>query len=141
MVILGESGSGKSVLVQRLTLDLLGMRTSSDPVPILFSISNWNLLEPFDRWLAVRLETEYQPLTRTVQSTSGTQRSLAAEIIAPGRVLPILDGFDEIPEQFRDRVLETMNRAFGRRYEFALTSRTAAYEDAVSIRAHCQMRL
>jgi hypothetical protein len=42
LVVLGEPGAGKTILMVRLVLDLLARRESGDPVPILVSAASWN---------------------------------------------------------------------------------------------------
>ncbi len=42
LVVLGEPGAGKTMLMVRLVLDLLAQRTGGDRVPILVSIASWN---------------------------------------------------------------------------------------------------
>ena len=42
LVVLGEPGSGKTMLVIRLVLDLLADRKEGDPVPVLASLASWD---------------------------------------------------------------------------------------------------
>ena len=46
LVVLGEPGAGKTMLMVRLVLDLLARRASGGPVPILASVASWNPAEP-----------------------------------------------------------------------------------------------
>jgi hypothetical protein len=43
LVVLGEPGAGKTMLMVRLVLDLLARRTAGSPVPFLASIASWTL--------------------------------------------------------------------------------------------------
>ena len=45
LVVLGEPGSGKTMLMVRLVLDLLARRVSGGPVPVLVSLASWNPVE------------------------------------------------------------------------------------------------
>ena len=42
LVVLGEPGAGKTMLMVRLVLDLLARRASGAPVPFLASLASWN---------------------------------------------------------------------------------------------------
>jgi hypothetical protein len=42
LVILGQAGSGKTILALRFVVDLLGARATTDPVPVIFSLGSWN---------------------------------------------------------------------------------------------------
>ncbi len=42
LVVLGEPGAGKTMLMVRLVLDLLARRASGGPVPFLASVASWN---------------------------------------------------------------------------------------------------
>src|SRR5882724_5218164 len=92
LVVLGETGSGKSVLVRRLARGLLAERQPGQPVPVVVNVASWNPSVPLREWLAQQIERD-RP--RTAQRDAGRQ-SLAAELVDTVRVLPVLDGFDEI---------------------------------------------
>ena len=42
LVVLGEPGAGKTMLMVRLVLDMLARRASGGPVPVLASLASWN---------------------------------------------------------------------------------------------------
>jgi hypothetical protein len=66
LAVLGGPGSGKSVLALRFTLDALARRQPGEPVPVIFSPSNWQAdREPLYVWLAGRLIT-FLPRTAPV---------------------------------------------------------------------------
>jgi len=140
LVVIGEPGAGKSMLVLRLTVDLLTTmqqqiepgRHPADPIPVMLSIGVWDPEKPLLEWVAERLAADNPPLRRTVTGAGGGRRSLAAELVATGRILPILDGLDEIaPEQHPAALagIEAMAAQLG---QFVLTCRSEAYEAAVS---------
>jgi hypothetical protein len=125
LVILGGSGSGKTVLAVRLVLDLLEVRATTDRVPVIFSLSSWNpVTESLRDWLADRLIRDYPGLVAAGPGGS----SLAAELVAAERMLPVLDGFDEIAEGLRRAALEALN---GTTLPLVLTSRPDQYAAAV----------
>ncbi|MER5629020.1 helix-turn-helix domain-containing protein [Streptomyces nitrosporeus] len=127
LVVLGQAGSGKSVLAVRLVLDLLqdGARTGADPVPVIFGIGSWDpTVHTLRGWLTGRLLRDYPYLARG-SSTAGT---LAAALVEDGHVLPVLDGFDEMAEGLRRRALDELDRTS---LPLVLTSRPDEYEKAV----------
>ena len=95
LVILGEPGSGKTVLALELLVTLLELRRDAAtdekpaPVPVRLGLSAWNTDQPLPDWLAYELMTRY-----------GMSNPLARRLVSTGRVLPILDGLDEMdPEK------------------------------------------
>lgn len=141
LVVLGEPGAGKSMLVLRLALDLLTLTQKQiaqdqEPdwmAPVLLPIGGWNPQQPLPEWIAERLAADYPALRRPVTGLGGRQRSLAAELVARGRILPILDGLDEITGAQHPAALAAVQTMAGRIPQFVLTCRTQAYEDAVDI--------
>lgn len=132
LVILGDPGAGKSMLVLQLTLDLLSRRQSSDPVPVLLPAATWQPARPLDDWIADRLSADNPALARPVTAANGSTRSLGREMVARGRVLPILDGLDEMAADHRGAALAVLAHALGSDRQLVVTSRATAYEDAVS---------
>ena len=139
LVVLGEPGAGKSVLVLRLTVDLLTAAREKirqgqdllDPVPVMVSIGGWDPQQPFPEWIAERLAADNPSLRRMVTGPDGTQRALATELVATGRVLPVLDGLDEITDAQHPAALAGIEAMAGQVRQFVLTCRTRPYENAV----------
>lgn len=130
LVVVGEPGAGKSMLVLHLTLQLLARRDPTDPVPVLLPIAGWLPAQPLDDWIAARLAAGNRALARTVEAPDGSRRSLAREMVANGLILPVLDGLDEMDVTHQCLALERIAAASVGR-QFVLTSRTLAYEAAV----------
>jgi hypothetical protein len=129
LVILGQAGSGKTVLLMQLALDLLSARAPADPVPVIFSLGSWNPAAASLRgWLISQLLRDYPGLDRT--GPGGAR--LAAELLDADQILPLLDGFDEIAAEVREPALEALN-ATGMR--LVVTSRTDEYAAAVAATA------
>ncbi|MEV8531627.1 NACHT domain-containing protein [Streptomyces sp. NPDC051211] len=130
LAILGPAGSGKTTLALLLTLALLRTRRPGDPVPVILSLSSEVLDHPHLRsWLSARLTAEY-PALGDGRRMHGV--GVAAELLASRRLLPVLDGLDEIPAPHQARVFTMINDHLAEGGPLVLTCRTAAYEQAVT---------
>lgn len=75
------------------TLDFLQTRTGTDPVPMIFSLGSRNpTITALREWLAANWVRDHPGLAATGPGGS----TLAAELVSAERILPVLDGFDEI---------------------------------------------
>jgi hypothetical protein len=132
LVILGHPGSGKTVLALLLTLGLLKDRSNQnhDPIPALFSISSWDpSTQHLNIWLERRLAEEYPALAD--QERYGPHA--VEQLVFSRRVIPILDGLDELPEGLRPRAIAELGEAVSDGWPLVVTCRTAEYEEAVSV--------
>ncbi|MER6159438.1 NACHT domain-containing protein [Streptomyces sp. NPDC001868] len=128
LVVLGAPGSGKSVLATCFTLDLLNEREPGTAVPVVFPLTTWDPeTSGLRAWLAGRLAAEYRPLAAAAEG--GT---LAAALLDARLVLPVLDGFDELPPAVRGNALRALNAELDDDLPVLLTSRTSAWRDAVT---------
>lgn len=128
LVVLGAAGGGKSVLLIRLVSDLIDDGRPDDPVPVLLSLTTWDVRrQGFIDWLTARLIAEYPALAAPENDVDST----AAALIADRRILPALDGLDELPVLVRRAALLALNAAAPRLPGFVLTSRVDQYVDAV----------
>jgi hypothetical protein len=60
LVVLGEPGAGKTMLMVRLVLDLLARRATGGPVPVQASLASWNPeRQDLHGWLAAQLTTDH----------------------------------------------------------------------------------
>ncbi|MFF7021963.1 NACHT domain-containing protein [Streptomyces klenkii] len=135
LVILGEPGAGKSVLLIRLLLDLIDRRADGAPVPVLFSLASWNPSQPLMAWLAGQLRRVYPDLRHFVPGQAASADGpgdLAQALLDAGRILPLLDGFDELPPALHPVALDALNRALPAKQPLVLTSRAAAYRSALA---------
>ncbi|MEU4446921.1 NACHT domain-containing protein [Actinosynnema sp. NPDC050801] len=129
LVVLGEPGAGKTMLLARFVIDLLdpAARVPGDPVPILVSIASWNPDERSLRaWLGERLAVDHPALRRE----RNIGRSLVESLFDNGLIIMILDGLDEIPESLRGRALARLNQELDHGQPLILSSRTDAYRAA-----------
>lgn len=126
LVILGRAGSGKTVVAVRLLLSLLRFRATGDPVPVIFSLGSWNpATMPIRVWLTEQLIRDYPGLAAHGSAKPG----LASALVNTGRILPVLDGFDEIASGLHRAALEALNAT---EMPLVMTSRRDEYEAAVN---------
>lgn len=119
LVVLGQGGSGKTVLTYRFVVDWLAPSSRVEVVPVIFGLGSWNPVStPLREWLIDRLTSDY----------GLTEPGVAAALVHAGRVLPVLDGFDEMSGGLRGPALERLNATA---MPLVLTSRFGEYDDAV----------
>ncbi|MET9951169.1 NACHT domain-containing protein [Streptomyces sp. NPDC006339] len=128
LVVLGGAGAGKSVLAAHFVLDHLRYRRDHDPgvpVAVLLPLSSWNPATPFEEWVAARVVQTCPPLADLGDPDT------AVELYRTGRLLLVLDGLDELPEDARPKVIDALNERQGATTgPVLLTSRPAEYRDA-----------
>jgi hypothetical protein len=121
LVVLGPPGSGKSGLLILLTIGLLEERRPG-PVPVLLSLSSWDAgRHRFDAWVARHLHEDHPHLGSDV----------AADLVRRGRVLPVLDGLDELPPGLRTKAVEAL-RQLGPARPLVVACRRREYEELVA---------
>jgi hypothetical protein len=126
LVILGEPGMGKTTLAVLLLHELLKDPPPGEPVPVLLSMAGWDpRTEPVHRWLARRLDENY-PALRAADFGADAPRAL----VSKRRILPVLDGLDELPTRVQPQVLSAINAA-ATTETVIITCRTAEYQDVV----------
>ena len=132
LVVLGEPGAGKSVLLMRLPQELLAHRAEGDPVPVLFSLASWNPDQPLKAWLADQLRRSYTGMPDPAPETAtDIARDRAEALLESRRILPMLDGFDELPPDLHHRALDAINRALAAGQPLVLAARAASYRAAL----------
>jgi len=132
LLVLGEPGAGKTMLLIRLVLDLLARRHPGEPVPILIPLAGWNPVEQdLWTWLQARLTVDHPGLAEPAPPQTGAT-SRARALLEQRLLLPILDGLDELPEGAWSRAVTRLNDALLPRQGLVLASRTAAYRQAVT---------
>lgn len=125
LVILGRAGAGKTVFAHRLILSLIGDGDRDGPVPVLFSLSGWNATSTALRtWMVHQLVRDF-PFLDAAADRGGKN---GAETLVDGDgILPVLDGFDEIPGQHHPDAIREISRFDG---PLVVTSRPDEYTGA-----------
>jgi hypothetical protein len=125
LVVLGEAGAGKTVLALYFVLELLRTRAPGDPVPVIFGLGSWNpATTMLDAWLCGQLVRDYTDLA----APDAHGATLAHALVDGDRILPVLDGFDEIATDLRGEALQALNESG---MALLLTSRPVEYAEAV----------
>ncbi|MBO0747401.1 MAG: helix-turn-helix domain-containing protein, partial [Acidimicrobiaceae bacterium] len=125
LVVLGRAGSGKTILTMRFVLGLLDDSSSTDPVPVIFSVGSWHpAATPLRDWLIEQLLRDHPGLAAPGPGGS----TLAAALVETGRILPVLDGFDEIAGGLHRAALAALNATT---LPLLVTSRVDEYRAAV----------
>lgn len=131
LVVLGGAGAGKSVLVLRVAHALLRERArgSRDPVPAVVSLASWDPDHGLLGWVAERLTDEYPEAFASI--AGAPPADVAFHLLLTRRVLPVLDGFDELPEHRRAEAFRQITGTMRGRRPFVLTSREPEYREHV----------
>ncbi|MFE3827451.1 NACHT domain-containing protein [Streptomyces sp. NPDC059092] len=129
LVAVGPAGSGKSTFAVLLTLGLLRSPEEGDPVPVLLSLASFDPgREAPAEWLRRRITSDYPALA----DGEVYGPSVVRDLLADGRILPVLDGLDELPASGHGAVVAALNRAYPAGAPLVLTCRTESYVDAVA---------
>ncbi|MFE0592304.1 NACHT domain-containing protein [Micromonospora echinospora] len=124
LVILGDAGSGKTVIATRLLLDLIAARDESAPVPVLLPLASWNPAKNgLHEWISDQLAVDYPAMHK---------KSQVERLLKDGRILPILDGLDEMPCENRAAAIAAVNH-LGANQSLVLTSRGQEYRETVKV--------
>jgi hypothetical protein len=129
LVVIGKPGSGKTVLTLRFTLELLKRREAGDPVPVIFPLHTWHPpSQSLARWMARYLAGAYPALAAI--EPSGT--TLADKLVDGRRILPVLDGLDEVCAELRANAVQAVNMWLGGDARIVVTCRAAEYSEIVA---------
>ena len=131
LVVLGGPGSGKTMLMVQLVLDLLAARKSGEPVPVLVSAASWDPgTQDLRGWLEAVLSIDYPVLADPARS-AGIATTRVGALLEHGLIVPIMDGLDEIPDAARGPAIARINDAFEPGQQFVVTCRTVPFKEAV----------
>ena len=127
MVILGEPGSGKSMIAQWLTVHLLESFPEMNLAPVFLSLATWDPATPLEEWAAAEMALTYPSLSDVVQATGNQERTLAYQLITGKRVLMVLDGLDEMAVGNQCDALQALSDFATSGQHFVVTCRTRDY--------------
>ncbi|MFH8553474.1 NACHT domain-containing protein [Streptomyces celluloflavus] len=127
LVVIGCAGAGKTVLALRLATELLAGRDHSPerPIPLVVPLAAWHLDKGLADWVAQRLAADFPRVCAPVPGARPYDVALHL-LRATGRVLLILDGFDELPPARRKEALRQIVETLRGR-PFVLTTRADDY--------------
>jgi eukaryotic-like serine/threonine-protein kinase len=109
LLILGEPGSGKTITLLQLASELIKTaendETYSQPIPVIFNLSTWTgKQQSMLDWMVAELSSKYQ-----------IPKSNSRKWLEDNRLLPLLDGLDEVHSDNRSACVEAINK-FGEEY-------------------------
>lgn len=136
LVVLGEPGAGKTILLVKLAERLIDLRAGEAgwPVPVIFSLASWN---PFGQglyeWMTACLVRDYPGLEQPI-SAPGRRGSVtrARALLDQRMILPILDGLDELPAPSRSVALDAINGSLTPGQGVIVSCRTREYREAAA---------
>ncbi|MCX4671842.1 NACHT domain-containing protein [Streptomyces sp. NBC_01381] len=108
LVVLGDSGSGKTAIVYQLAHQLLDdfSLALAQPIPLVLPLESWNpLARPLEDWIALHVEQLIQNLTDTDQQAA---EKLADTLVCQQRILPLFDGLNEMPSLLRNPAMRSL---------------------------------
>ncbi len=141
LLVLGDPGSGKTLLLVRLVLALIEGRAEGDPVPVLFPLASWDPTAVDLRgWMERKLIQDHAELGAAAPGEYG-EITLAGMLLERRLVLPVLDGFDELPAAVSAPALHRIGEALPYGCGLVLSSRPAEYRAALRPRTGVPVRL
>jgi hypothetical protein len=150
VVFLGGSGSGKTILVRHLARQLLSPRGSGNPVPIIVRLASWNpSLQGLYEWISLEVAGSRKVFTTAAATRLGRSLQdldprgsrlkrlppgarLVYELLDRQRILPVLDGLDEMSDGLRPRAIGRLNEELPAAGRVVITCRTAKYQHAIT---------
>ncbi len=122
LLILGESGAGKTTTLLELTRDFVNRAEQGLDyrIPVVFNLSSWALKkQPIGYWLVEELNSKYQ-----------VPKSIGADWVEKQELLLLLDGLDEVKAEHRESCVAALND-FHQNYapEMVVCSRIKDYQE------------
>jgi transcriptional regulator with XRE-family HTH domain len=110
LLILGEPGAGKTVLLLELTHTLLmrAVQDESTSLPVVFNLTSWTEEQPsLDEWLVAELQTTYH-----------IPEKVGRTLVEANQLALLLDSLDEITEETRPACVKAI-RAYQQEHPLA----------------------
>lgn len=128
LVVVGEPGSGKTMLLVQFVLDLLARRATGGPVPVLVSAATWDpAAEDLHSWLTGQLAARF-PRLLSERKPDGAMITAGSSLIAADLILPVIDDLDEIAPGARGLAISRINDALRAGDFLVAACRTQEYE-------------
>ncbi|WP_157978811.1 NACHT domain-containing protein [Nocardia aurea] len=126
LVVLGESGAGKTVFAETLTWGLLDQKTM-EVIPVFLRANSWNITEQesLRDWIIYRLTIDYPEVWRTHKKTS------PGELYDANLILPVIDGLDEVKNGIRPDIVAALNQHVTSHDGLVISCRTETYSQLV----------
>ena len=130
LIVLGEPGSGKTVLLRRLVQGLLARRGLGETVPVLLPLASWDpRREKLHDWALRRLATDY-PFLQAADLDLGEDTSPGSALLENRKLLLVLDGLDEVAAAARPLAIRRINSALRDGEGLILACRAGEYGQA-----------
>jgi hypothetical protein len=118
---MGSPGAGKTTTLLQLVTDLVQRAEldESQAVPVVLSLATWQGDKPLADWMVDELANQYE-----------VPRKLGREWVGNGRLLPLLDGLDEVEQDLRLDCAQAINQFRSQHFQIPLvvTSRSQDYK-------------
>ena len=101
LLVLGAPGSGKTTMLLQLAAELVSraIAKATEPVPVLLNLSAWKQeFKDIPSWMVADLKLKY-----------GVRKDIAQKWIENGRILPLLDGLDELMSERQETCVRALN--------------------------------
>jgi hypothetical protein len=133
LVVVGEPGAGKSVLVSALVDQLLSTRRASEAIPVLVGVSSWNpRAESLTQFVARRLVEDFGVLARLASRLVSEPRVLEQGGV-DWWVMPVLDGLDEIDARWHVDAMNALEVFTGSDRPVVVTCRAKDFARAEAV--------
>jgi hypothetical protein len=121
--------AGKTSLAVLLVCGLLGEGIDREPVPVLLNVASWDPIQrKLQDWMAERITGLY----RVLADEARFGPSVAAALLLHGRIVPVLDGLDELPEDLRVGAVQGINYYLDRNRPIVVTCRADQFEETIA---------
>lgn len=120
LLIVGKPGAGKTVLLLQLELSLLD--TELDALPVILNLASWqSSFGKLENWLE-----------KVIPAELGVNNHFAKNIAQQYRLILLLDGLDEVKEEYRTSCMEAIGRyGADAKHQYVIVSRIEEYKSVV----------
>jgi predicted NACHT family NTPase len=102
LLITAEPGGGKTTVMLRIARHRIAqaLQNSDFPIPVVFNLSEWTeKQQSISEWIVDRLQNRYY-----------MSKEAATQLVKTYKILPLLDGLDEVPVEHRPACLSAINK-------------------------------